>query len=184
MNGIGKQAKDFVGYEYKEVTIESNKVSFMIDGYENFGWEADGNMIETTMMAKLSNQNKVILHMKRNRKILNKMELTRLQRNFEACVSEIDAMEKSKGSKATMYALIVGILGTACMAGATFAITAQSPHIILCIILAIPGFIGWILPYFLYRNTIRKQTARLTPLIEEKYDEIYEICAKGNKLLY
>lgn len=29
-----------------------------------------------------------------------------------------------------------------------------------------------------------KQTKKLTPLIEEKYDEIYEICEKENKLLY
>ena len=69
------------------------------------------------------------------------------------------------------------------MAGATFAVTAQTPHIILCIILAIPGFLGWILPYFLYKVGVRKQTEKITPLIEEKYDEIYEICEKGNKLL-
>ena len=69
------------------------------------------------------------------------------------------------------------------MEGATFAVTAQPPHILLCIILAIPGFIGWILPYFLYKAGVRKQTEKMTPLIEEKYDEIYEICEKGNRLL-
>ena len=77
----------------------------------------------------------------------------------------------------------MGILGTAFMAGATFAVTAQPPHILLCIILAIPGFLGWILPSFLYKAGVRKQTEKMTPLIEEKYDEIYEICEKGNKLL-
>lgn len=77
----------------------------------------------------------------------------------------------------------MGILGTAFMAGATFAVTAQPPHILLCIILAIPGFLGWILPYFLYKTAVRRQTEKMTPLIEEKYDEIYEICEKGNKLL-
>ena len=77
----------------------------------------------------------------------------------------------------------MGILGTAFMAGATFAVTAQPPQILLCIILAIPGFLGWILPYFLYKTGVRKQTEKITPLIEEKYDEIYEICEKGNKLL-
>lgn len=112
------------------------------------------------------------------------MELTRLQRNFEACVNEIAVLENTKTSVATMYALIAGILGTAFMAGSVFAVTAQPPHIVLCILLAIPGFIGWILPYFLYRRTVGKQTEKLTPLIEEKYDEICEICEKGNKLLY
>lgn len=77
----------------------------------------------------------------------------------------------------------MGILGTAFMAGSTFAVTADPPQILLCIILAIPGFLGWIFPYFLYKRSVRKQTEKITPLIEEKYDEIYEICEKGNKLL-
>lgn len=107
-----------------------------------------------------------------------------MQRNFEACVKEIQASEKSKTSVATAYALVVGIIGTAFMAGSVFAVTAQPPYIVLSTILAIPAFIGWMIPYFLYRRITRKQTEKLTPLIEQKYDEIYEICEKGNKLLY
>lgn len=85
---------------------------------------------------------------------------------------------------ATVYALILGILGTAFMAGSTFAVTAQPPSLVWCIILAVPGFLGWILPYFLYKRIQQKETQRITPLIEAKYDEIYEICEKGNRLLY
>ncbi|MBO5146132.1 MAG: hypothetical protein J6C19_11470 [Lachnospiraceae bacterium] len=92
-------------------------------------------------------------------------------------------LEKSKTSAATIYALIVGILGTAFMAGATFAVMAEAPHVFLCILLAIPGFAGWILSYFVYKRMVRKQIKKATPLIEEKYDEIYEICEKGNRLL-
>ncbi len=53
-----------------------------------------------------------------------------------------------------------------------------------CILLAVPGFLGWILPHFLYRRIAGKRTEKITPLMEAKYDEIYEICEKGNKLLY
>ena len=83
-----------------------------------------------------------------------------------------------------MYALIVAIIGTAFMAGSTLIVTAQTPHVILSALLAVPGFIGWILPYFLYKKATEKQTEKIVPLIEQKYDEIYEICEKGNKLLY
>lgn len=176
--------KDFVGYEYKEVCTDKSKVSFMIDGYENFGWEMDGNVCEITDTRKNPHvQNKMVLHLKRNRKIVNKMELTRLQRNFEACVNEIEALEKAKTSKATMYALIVGIIGTVFMAASTFAVTAEPPHVLLCILFAIPGFAGWILPYFIYQRMAAAQTEKMNPLIEEKYDEIYSICEKGNRLL-
>ncbi len=185
MEDIETKRKEFVGYEYKEVNADKSRVSFLLDGYENFGWELDGNMIETSIENRNpQKQNKVTLRLKRNRKIINKMELTRLQKNFESCVREIEMLEKSKNSAATIYALIIAVAGTAFMAGATFAVTAQPPQIILCILLAIPGFIGWILPYFVYMKVLGKQTEKVIPLIEEKYDEIYEICEKGSRLLF
>lgn len=184
MEDTGRQRKNFVGYEYKEIIAESSRLSFLLDGYECFGWELDEKRIENRENKNPSYPKKEILQLKRNRKIINKMELTRLQRNFEACVKEIELLEKSKTSVATIYALVAGIIGTAFMAGSVFAVTAQPPYIILSIILAVPAFIGWIVPYFLYRRITRKQSEKLTPLIEQKYDEIYEICEKGTKLLH
>lgn len=185
MEDMGKRKREFVGYEYKEVITDKSRVSLLLDGYENFGWETDGNIYEEFGENKNPRkQDKVILRLKRNRKIINRMELTRLQRNFESCVREIEILEKSKTSAATMYALIIAVLGTAFMAGATFAVTAQPPRVILCILLAIPGFIGWIIPLFVYKRVQGKRIKEVTPLIEEKYDEIYELCEKGNKLLY
>ena len=188
MDNVGRQQRNFVGYEYKELLTESSRFSFLLDGYENFGWMLDENLPaylpENGKDRNPVSQQKKVLRLKRNRKIVNKMELTRLERNFEACVNEIDKLEKEKTSIATVYALVLGIIGTAFMAGSVFAVTPQEPNYILCIILAVPGFLGWILPYFLYKKIVGKQTERVTPLIEEKYDEIYEICEKGNKLLY
>lgn len=179
--------QDYVGYEYKEIIADSNIASFMIDGYENFGWEVDQNMLEQVMEQLPSGptayHKKTVIRLKRNRKIMNKVELTRLQRNFEALVNEIDKLEKSKSSTATMYALIVAITGTAFVAGSVFAVTATPPMIVLCILLAVPGFIGWVLPYFVYKKELQKKEEMVTELIEKKYNEIHEICEKGNKLL-
>lgn len=176
--------KDYVGYEYKEITAEESMVPLLLDSYENFGWQLNENLTESAVGGKAGSISKKIIRLKRDRKIVNKAELTRLQRNFEACVTQIQTLEKRKTSAATVWALVIGIIGTAFMAGATFAVTAQPPDIVLCIILAVPGFIGWILPYFLYKKIRGKETEKITPLIEAKYDEIYEICGKGNKLLY
>lgn len=170
-------ANNFIGYEYKEIIVSKEMTALYLDCYENFGWAADENLSATNGM----HQN--ILHFKRDRKIVNKMELTRLQRHFEACVQEIEALKKAQTSVATIWALVVGIIGTAFMAGSTFAVTHEPPYILLCIILAIPGFIGWILPYFIYQHVRRKQMQKLQPMIEEKYEEIYSICEKGNALL-
>lgn len=187
MEDRARKHKEFVGYEYKEVITESSKASFLLDGYENFGWEVDENLAGTgheNFVPYQKNQKNMVIRLKRDRKIINKVELTRLQRNFEACVGEIEQLERSKTSMATMYALSIGMIGTAFMAGSTFAVTAQPPHIVLCILLAIPGFIGWIIPYFVYKKIGEKHSRKVAVIIEEKYNEIYEICEKGNKLLY
>ena len=178
------EKRNFIGYEYKELVADGSRISLLLDGYESFGWEIDERMADGETERKISGRKKVIVRIRRNRKIINKMVLTRLQRNFEACVHEIDMLKQSKTSVATMYALIVAMIGTAFMAGATFAAVAKPPHIVLSIILALPGFAGWIAPPFLHKKILQKQTEKVTPLIEEKYDEIYEICEKGSKLLY
>lgn len=123
----------------------------------------------------------VTMKFKRDRKIRNKAELTRLQRQFDAVASDIVSLDSSKRIKASVVAYIVGIVGTAFMAGSVFSVTAGL--ILPCIILAIPAFIGWVLPYFLYRAIEKKKTMAVTPLIDFKYDEIYTVCEKANGLL-
>lgn len=177
MSEITKGGADFVGYEYKTVTVDSAVASMCLDGYESFGWITDEKKQPPKTLTAIT------LQLKRNRKIANKMELTRLQRNFEACLTEIGTLEKSKTSTATAISIIIGLVGTTFIAGSTFAVTAATPHIALCILLAIPGFIGWGLPVFLHKKLVQKRIKVVAPLIESKYDEIYELCQKGNSLL-
>lgn len=184
MNRTEKNAQPFVGYEYKEVITNVNRVSFLIDGYKNFGWVVDENLNSGIPINLPNPYANVVLRLKRDRKIMNKMELTRLQRNFEFCLKEISHLEKAKTSQATIYALCVGLAGTAFMAGSVFAVTAATPMIALCVVLAIPAFAGWIAPYFIYKSVVKNKTEKLNLLIEEKQDEIFTICEKGNKLLF
>ena len=168
---------NFVGYEYKDITVDREMESMYIDGYQNFGW-----VLEKAIALPIG-LNNVTLKFKRDRRIRNKMELTRLQRQFDACVAEIMKMDRSKADRAMITAFTVGIIGTAFMAGSVFAVIASPPLIPLCIILAIPAFIGWTIPYFLYKSTYAKKSAQLVPLIDQKYDEIYEVCERANSLL-
>lgn len=169
--------RPYIGYEYKKLTVPTEKVSMYLDCYESFGWETDENVPLNTAGAMTT------LSLKRDRKIINKAELTRLQRHFEACDAEIRKLEAAKTTTATIAALAVGIFGTAFIAGSVFAVTHEPPIIWLCIVLAVPGFIGWILPYFLHRSLKARKSAELQPLIEAKQDEIYELCEKGHALL-
>ena len=67
------------------------------------------------------------------------------------------------------------------MTGSVFAVTAG--NIPLCVVLAVPGFIGWIIPYWIFRSVSRKKTEAVNPLIDQKYDELYEVCEKANALI-
>lgn len=167
----------FVGYDYKEVVVSSELASMYMDCYESFGWEMDENFSVVEGLSLTT------IRMKRDRKIINKMEVTRLQRQFEACAREIQDLERSKNTIATMWALMVGIIGTAFMAGSVFAITNEPPIYWLSVLLAVPAFAGWLCPIFLYRYKVRVQTHKIQPLIDAKYEEIYEACEKAHSLL-
>lgn len=174
MSEIKRDGAGFVGYEYKEVPAGGERAAFCLDCYESFGWKLDERMGEDGTGGKLL--------LKRDRKIMNRMELTRLQRHFEACMDEIGALERSRTSAATAWAIAVGLIGTAFIAGAVFAVTHEPPMWGLMSVLAVPGFAGWILPVFVYRKLAEKRGKVVSELVERKYDEIYEICEQGNKL--
>lgn len=178
----------FLAFDYKEVDAQGEQVSFLIDAYGSFGWKPDENLMGADYEAQYAKQivrgGNVNLYLKRDRTIMNKAELTRLQRNFEACREEIKELERSKSSGAAACALTVGVIGTAFMAGSVFAVTANPPQILLCIILALPAFIGWIMPYFLYKKMKAKKVKKIVPMIEAKYEEMYELCERGSKLCF
>lgn len=174
---IAKGGREYIGYDYKTVSVNRDSSSMYLDCYQSFGWILDDSL-PTEFFGGITR-----LKLKRDRKIANKMELTRLQQHFEACMHEIAELERSRIRKATVVSIAVGIIGTAFIAGATFAVTSAPPLIFLCILLAIPGFAGWALPPFLFKSLAKKRDGEVNALIEQKYNVINDICEKGSRLL-
>lgn len=169
--------KDYKSYDYKQVVVKEMHASYCIDCYTNFGWILDENK------PARQERGQSLIWFKRDRQIINKAELTRLERNFDACLAELSELERSKYVRPTIISTVCGLLGTAFLAGATFASVAAPPIVWLAILLAVPGFLGWILPYFIYRKGVAERTAEITPFINAKHDEIDKICEKGHSLL-
>lgn len=90
MSEFTKSPHDFVGYEYRELTAPADKFSLYLDAYENFGWEPDKNAPQRRQSGMIT------VTLRRDRHIVNKAELTRLQRNFDACAKEIEALERPR----------------------------------------------------------------------------------------
>ena len=148
-----------------------------MDGYASFGWKPDENLPNEKSGGKIT------LHFKRSRIILNKTELTRLQRHYEACMQEISVMEASKSTIPTIVSLSCGLLGCAFVAGSVFAVTAGTPVIWLTVVLGIPGFALWGAAYFGYKWSKCHRSEKVVPLIDAKYDEAYAVCEKAQQLL-
>lgn len=176
MSEQGK-GREYRGYDYKQVVVKDDQLSFHMDCYANLGWSEDEN---TSVRQE---RGKTLLRLKRDKNNVNKTELIRLERNLEACFAELDTLENSKTNIPTIWAMTCGLIGTAFMAGSTFAVTAEPPMIGLCIVLAVPGFLGWIFPYFIFKNGVKKRTEKVQPFLETKQNEIEEICRKGCSLL-
>ena len=164
-------------FDYFKVTVEDDLCSQYMDGYASFGWKPDENLPNEKSGGKIT------LHFKRSRSILNKTELIRLQRHYEACMEEIATLEASKSSVPTITALSLGLLGCVFMAGSVFAVTAETPVIWLTAVLGAPGLALWGTAYFGYKIAKRRRAAKVLPLIDAKYDEAYTVCEKAQQLL-
>jgi hypothetical protein len=93
----------------------------------------------------------------------------------------IGQLEDSKATKAMITAMSVGLVGTVFMAGSVFAYLGSM--IPLCIILAVPGFTGWALPYLLHQKIKKNSIAKAEPIIAHNYDVIYEACETAAGLI-
>ena len=172
---MANQENGFVGFEYMEVSSKRSMESMYVDSYRNFGWEYENTS------AQEGSGDTVKLKFRRDRKIHSKAELTRLQRQFEACAREIETLERSETTSAAAAAFTIGLAGTAFWGGAVFAyLHGLLP---LMVILAVPGFLGWIIPYFCYGKLRKRRTEQIAPILEQKNDEIYTVCEQGCRLL-
>jgi len=157
--------------EYIDVNVNQNLVQLCSDCYKELGWD---------IINASSAVNSVSIKMQRDRKIKNRAALCDLQRKCEEAFSSIEKLERTKTSKAMGMSLGIGIVGTAFMAGSVFAYLASM--ILFSIILAIPAFIGWTLPYFFYKKIYKETSTKVNVMIEHNYDVIYDSCKKASYL--
>lgn len=167
-------------YDYKDVIVDNSRVSLYIYGFENFGWEVEENQVKIVESNKAG---KTLIHFKRSRKILNRAELTRLQRNFEDNMKQIASLENSKTNLATGLSVSMGIVGVLIIAGAVMIAVESSELQLVSVALSIPGFVMAIMANFAYGKLVQLKEAKIRPLVDKKMNEIYEICDKGRKLL-
>lgn len=164
----------FTGYEYKNINTSRELAAIYIDSFPSFGWELDDYTYNNYLR-------RASLIFKRDRKMKNKVEVNRLQRQFEDGLMNVSSLESNKGNRASIIALIVGIIGTAFLALATF--TYLAGMYIPCALFAVVGFVGWVLPYFIFKNVYHKRAIQVAIEVDREYDGLYVACEKAQTLL-
>lgn len=160
---------DFVGYEYTSVRADGAHESMVIDAYRNFGWLPDGSRRGGE------------LHFKRDRNLLNRTELTRLQRQFDSHMRELETLGKAPARKSSIIGWCVGLIGCVFLGGATFSYLGGLMG--LMVALAIPGFLCWLGVGPLAKRIRKIMTERNEPAIDHLHDVNYDVCRRANSLL-
>ncbi|ERL65091.1 hypothetical protein [Schleiferilactobacillus shenzhenensis] len=164
--------ENFIAYEYLAQTVPTPLRESYVDGYRNFGWQ---------LVANREHAQNSTLKFRRDRGLAHKSELNRLQKQYDQQMAEIARLHRCQHSRPTFLALLVGIAGTAFLAGSVFA--WEAVFTLLSIALAVPGFIGWALAYPLYRWSESRAERRLSPQIDAHYDNMTATCQAAFALL-
>lgn len=166
---------DYVAYEYTTIQVDRELEPLYRDTYRNFGWTVEG------YGSGVPSINTVTLKLKRDRRILNRQDVQKLQRTAEAALATIASLEHSKGTAPMAAAIGAGIVGSAFLAGSIFAITANLW--LLGIPLGIVGLAGWAAGYFLHGRVKADRVAKVAPLIDREYDTIDAAGEQASRLL-
>lgn len=172
-----RQLVDRLKQEYRALAQKIESVSRTLDGIvsaqEEYGRVDDEKAKNVVALYEQS-----YLHYVRDRNILNKTELIRLQRQFEDCMEQIQTMQRRADSIPQATALAAGPVGAAFIAGSVFAVTASTPIIWLTVLLTIPGFALRGAAYPICHKAQQRQRDRLLPIIDAKYEEAAQTAEK------
>ena len=164
---------EFIAYEYKDITISKKRANMFLDLIENFGWEVTNsskklNKVEFSLKKCYNDNN-------------NKEEILKLEKDFFSGFDKLEKINNDKKEKGQIVSISVGLVGTACMAGATFSFLASL--IAPMVALAIPGFALWGLAPVLNNKINKKKEQLVNEQSQELTNKLYSIAKQAFELL-
>lgn len=197
--------KKYTGYDYKDLVVSRKLEPVWRDSYNSFGWEVEegraarkkpvwgplrvmaaplallpGSFFKN-MVSGYESEDEMELRLKRDRQIQNKNELNRLQASMEGTLNEMEHMEETKTFGASAAAYAIGLVGTIFMGLSVFSYLAANLQ--ACIVLAVPGFLGWLLPFAAYAVLKKRRERSVSEAMAGKFDELNTICMQAHALV-
>ena len=195
--------ESFVGYEYKTVNATRDSAGMYIDCMENFGWslvENDGYNVQD-LLSSLNPVNfgrniasvaqtfgetadaapAMTLKFKRDRRIENKQQLEKLEREYEDALSAIQKAERKNIAQTMGISLGTGIIGTAFIGLAVYNFVFSNT--VLGVVFAAIGAVGWAIGFFSNMKIGKKKSTQTEPYVQEQLNIVYSTCEKAHALL-
>ena len=194
--------ENFVAYEYKNATVKRNSAGMYIDCMGNFGW----TLVETEydFQPQFTNLNPVnlgkniataaqsygetadpsetlTLKFKRDRRIENKQQLDKLEREYEEALSAINKVERKNSAHTMGISLGTGIIGTVFIGLAVYNFVFSNT--VLGVVFAAIGAVGWAIGFFSNMKIGKKKSAQTEPYVQEQLNIVYSTCEKAHALL-
>ena len=195
--------ENFVVYEYKNITVKRNSAGMYIDCMENFGWspaENDGydvhalltNLNPVNLGKNISNaaqsfgetadpSETMTLKFKRDRRIENKQQLEKLERECEDALSAINKSERKNAAQTMGISLGTGIIGTLFIGLAVYNFIFSNT--VLGVLFAAVGAVGWAIGFFSNMKIGKKKSAQTEPYVQDQLNIVYSACEKAHALL-
>jgi len=195
--------ENFVAYEYKNINATRDSAGMYIDCMENFGWslvENDGYDVQDLILnlnpvnlgrniagaaqtfgETADSAPAITLKFKRDRCIENKQQLDKLEREYEAALSAINKVERTNSAQTMGISLGTGIIGAGFVGLSVYNFV--SSNIVLGVVFAVIGAIGWAVGFFSNRKIGNKKSTQFEPYIQEQLDIVYSTCEKAHALL-
>ncbi len=172
---ITGSASDAIVYEHTALRVPRELESVYRDTSPNFGWVIDS--VESGRAAS----GHTTLRLKRDRRIRNRPIVQELQRANRAALTTIDALDRSKKTVPMAIAIIIGVIGSAFLAGSVFALQADAMGI--SIVLGAIGLLGWLGGWVSYIVVKARRAPQVDAAIDQQYEIVYDTAQKAAALL-
>lgn len=199
-----EEKRTYTGYEYKTVIVSRGQESLWKDSENCLGWQLEkerpaivkkafgairvmtaplavfGGRLREIQQDHISLE-QVELTFKRDRSLASDKNLQNLQKQFEEHAENIEKINRAPKRAASIWGYGVGLVGTVFMGGATFAMIAGLT--MQGVVLAVPGFAGWLLSGVVYHKVKQKKQQEAVALTNEKQEKISRICENAVRII-
>ena len=195
--------KEFVAYEYKNVTVKRESATMYEDCMSNFGWElidesfpgfASGESITnqiagaaTSFASAVSTPSKaasnieIVQKYRRDREVKKNREVALLEKECEQALAAIGGITRKNQAWTMGTSLGIGILGTVFLGFAVYNFIFS--HIVWGILLALIGVAGWAIGFFANLKGGKKRAETSDSKVQDQIDIAYSACERAHALL-